>query len=784
MIPHRISAPRSSLALVLLFLVSACPAISVMIGIAAPAPALAQPPDWSVLRPSNSGIPGEEIRCLRFAPDGGFWVGARWPFWQEGGIGIYDSAADVWTDYSNFETPIPSEYVNDLAFAQDGSVWIATDAGLVHKGGDTWTVYTTANAPFLHNVIREVEIDSAGRVWVNNTNVQNQNAAVLVWDGSTWRSFRVPTDIPWQDPWRQLQGLLVDRQDHVWIGNMTLPGVAEYDGQSWILRGQNIDLLVPHAADLANGVWMITGNLGYQVYRWNGSQFVLFGGTPPPLSNTTITEVAVDGSGAVFIGNWVGETVKSTNLGQAWAPFTVVSDRVTGFAFDADGAEVWIGSAGAIHRFSAGAQPIHVYNTYNTGIPDFWIDRMSTDRDGYFWLATGEAGLSRFDGLRWRNWGDHNAGSEPYPFAGNEPMGCAYQDRSGTHWFGGNGIARWDSGTGQFTGFWNWQNNPGMGVGLWIAFAEDMAGKLFSAEEYGSIYRFDEGQQRWVREPVQPYAPLGLPGMQADSHGNVWIAGWFDLYKWDGSTWSTVTLPDPNYFFDLGGISCLDIGPDGTFWIGTGGGLVRWDGTTFTLFDPSQVPLPANFVSGVDAREDGLLALAAADDQAHSGVCLIDGDPAVPSNWTVYQYGSSPLQHWQLGTVAFDGNGDLWVSCLSMGVVILRIGQSPANLAQKRSPVPGEILAVGSPTPNPFHDATSMRYSIARAAAVTFDIFDPQGRRVRRLVDAHQSAGEYVVGWTGTDEAGRPVPSGVYFGRIQSSDPAGGTRTIRIVKTE
>ena len=33
------------------------------------------------------------------------------------------------------------------------------------------------------------------------------------------------------------------------------------------------------------------------------------------------------------------------------------------------------------------------------------------------------------DGMRWRNWSDHNDGSEPYPWAGNEPMG-GYLHRS------------------------------------------------------------------------------------------------------------------------------------------------------------------------------------------------------------------------------------------------------------------------------------------------------------------------------------------------------------------
>jgi ligand-binding sensor domain-containing protein len=753
-------------------------AIPLALGLLSAAPTFAQDPEWSLLRPSNSGIPGEEIRCLGFHPDGKLWVGARWIFWQEGGFGIYDLGSDVWTNYSNFETPIPSEYLNDVAFGADGSVWIATDNGLVHKQGDAWTVYSTANAPLLHNIILDVELDSQGHVWMNNTNVQHQSAALFEFDGVNWRRFSVPTDIPWEDPWRQLHGLLVDRNDHVWVGNMSLPGVAEYDGQSWILRGQNIDLLVPHAADQANGVWLVTGYLGYDAYRWNGTSFVRFGGGTPPLSTTTITKIAVDKSGSLFIGNWMGEVAKSTNQGLTWSPFRVVTARVTGFAFDPASTEVWIGSAGAVHRCNALGQLLHVYNSFNTGIQDFWIDRMMPDRDGFFWTATGEGGLSRFDGFRWRNWGAHNAASEPYPFEGNEPMGCAYQDRNGVHWFGGNGIARWDSQTGQFTGFWNWENNQGMGVGLWTYFAEDASDRLFSADKYGSIFRFDPTGQRWVLEPIQPYAPMGLPGMQADGQGNVWVAGWFDVYRWDGSGWSTISLPNPNYFFDLGGISCMDIGPDGVFWFGTAEGIVRWDGVTFALFNGTNTPLPANYVSGVDVRGNGLLAIAAGDDANHSGVSLIDGDPSEAGNWTVYRYGSSPLAHWQVGQIAFDTDGDLWISCLSMGVVILRVGLDPAGIADLPPP---ESIRFMPAAPNPFGGRTALRYAVPQEGSIALDIFDAQGRRVQSLVRGTKSRGEYAATWNGLDDRGRIVPRGIYFGRLRS---AGGDATIRLVKTD
>ncbi len=125
--------------------------------------AYSQDVTWDLVRPSNTGIPGEEVRTVKYGPDGRIWVGARWPFWGEGGIGIFDPASDIWTTYSNAETgqgpgPIPSEFVNDIEFAADGTVWIATGGGAVHFDGANWAVYNSANTPMAFDNVWNISI--------------------------------------------------------------------------------------------------------------------------------------------------------------------------------------------------------------------------------------------------------------------------------------------------------------------------------------------------------------------------------------------------------------------------------------------------------------------------------------------------------------------------------------------------------------------------------------------------------------------------------------------------
>jgi len=53
---------------------------------------------------------------------------------------------------------------------------------------------------------------------------------------------------------------------------------------------------------------------------------------------------------------------------------------------------------------------------------------------------------------------------------------------------------------------------------------------------------------------------------------------------------------------------------------------------------------------------------------------------------------------------------------------------------------------------------------------VTLSVFDVQGREVARpLAAAPLAAGEHRLRWEALDAAGRPLPSGVYFCRLDAA---------------
>jgi len=70
--------------------------------------------------------------------------------------------------------------------------------------------------------------------------------------------------------------------------------------------------------------------------------------------------------------------------------------------------------------------------------------------------------------------------------------------------------------------------------------------------------------------------------------------------------------------------------------------------------------------------------------------------------------------------------------------------------------------------PNPFNPETRIVYWVSKAAFVHVEVFDVLGKRVRTLVETHRGEGRYETVWSGEDDSGRAVASGVYFVRVEA----------------
>ena len=83
--------------------------------------------------------------------------------------------------------------------------------------------------------------------------------------------------------------------------------------------------------------------------------------------------------------------------------------------------------------------------------------------------------------------------------------------------------------------------------------------------------------------------------------------------------------------------------------------------------------------------------------------------------------------------------------------------------------------------PNPFNPVTAISYEVPIGRQFTIGIFDITGKLVKTLITGEQSSGQGIVQWNGQNSTGIPLPSGVYFYRLSSTDFTA-TRKIVLLK--
>ena len=83
--------------------------------------------------------------------------------------------------------------------------------------------------------------------------------------------------------------------------------------------------------------------------------------------------------------------------------------------------------------------------------------------------------------------------------------------------------------------------------------------------------------------------------------------------------------------------------------------------------------------------------------------------------------------------------------------------------------------------PNPFRGATRIAFDLPEQAPVPLRVFDVAGRLVRELIPrTAYPAGRHGLSWDGHNSDGRPVPSGIYFYRLEAGEQRATRKIVRL----
>lgn len=106
-------------------------------------------------------------------------------------------------------------------------------------------------------------------------------------------------------------------------------------------------------------------------------------------------------------------------------------------------------------------------------------------------------------------------------------------------------------------------------------------------------------------------------------------------------------------------------------------------------------------------------------------------------------------------------------TCWIVQVEIAGIADGP------QSPRESQETALHQNQPNPFHPATTIRFTIPggqESRGVSLKVHDIHGRLVRTLIDFEVTPGDHEVVWDGTDDGGKPLSPGIFFSVLKTGD--------------
>src|SRR6478752_8542428 len=75
-------------------------------------------PSWEILKPNNTGIPGDYVYSLAVDAKDRPWVTSDDPIWDEGGLGIFGGGR--WRSWTNVDGTSPTHFMRNLRFDAKG----------------------------------------------------------------------------------------------------------------------------------------------------------------------------------------------------------------------------------------------------------------------------------------------------------------------------------------------------------------------------------------------------------------------------------------------------------------------------------------------------------------------------------------------------------------------------------------------------------------------------------------------------------------------------------------
>lgn len=300
-----------------------------------------------------------------------------------------------------------------------------------------------------------------------------------------------------------------------------------------------------------------------------------------------------------------------------------------------------------------------------------------------------------------------------------------------------------------------------------ISYTDSEAGRIFLASDSGLYYSDNLGQSWAVCQNGLPTDEFYYKVAVATTNDSVIAVGSYNcsiyLSTDRGESWSTATeIPGSGYLqrlvFDPTNENVIYVSNDYEGLFKTTDRGLSWINITNNI--PPQEYLSIGGLAINPRNPQNLLVCSNPDGvfQSHDG----------GNSWETLNEGlDTSIIAGQLGFYPADTGKIIFASANRS---IWSMYRTSGELGEDNSTLPYKFSLTSYP--NPFNQTTIIQYNSPNNTFVYLDIYDIMGRKIQRLIEANQSAGEHQVLWNVAD-----ISSGIYFARLQNSHDS---KTIKV----
>ncbi|UCF05913.1 MAG: T9SS type A sorting domain-containing protein [bacterium] len=548
-------------------------------------------------------------------------------------------------------------------------------------------------------------------------------------------------------------------------GNFTEAGgvpvgfIARWDGSTWDslgpgLNGRVFGVGIVEEGVVAGGGFNASGdNYIHHIGLWNGSNWVDMGnGTG---TDTWVFAVEVDGPDVYFGGDFTRvNAIQDVGRIARWRNYYFYTLENSNHGMD-----------GVVTSLVARGENIFACGSFHHGgcTYCYYVGMWNGDR----WFPLGSGTTSNLQAVE--------ADSE-YVYIGGH-----FTNAGGT--FAEN-IARWD-GNGWLP--------LGPGIKEWIVYALDSDGENLCVGGEFTTAGFEPADNvaKWdglgwsalgsgTDGPVYAVAIVGddlYAGGDFETAGGITVN---NIARWNGSAWEAMSSGTDGPVYALASHG-TDLYVGGSFMYAgyeLFNNIARWNGSSWSALGSGLFGRGVNGpVRAIDIYDGAVYAgggFTEAGGDTASRIAVFTGDEWLPLGSGVSGEGNP---HWPQGVRAFacTGDGDIFVGGnfeVAGGKSSMYIGLWHTSLtAVDEGDIASPRHSLSQNYPNPFNPHTVIRYEVqAPGGRVSISIYNVGGRLIKTLINAPHREGVYEASWSGLDERGRAVASGVYFCRMLVSD--------------